>query len=324
MEHCDRAHLSFPHFFELTHLFVAGIGGFIADAVAGESEEGAFERVGFGLFFEFVDCALRDDFTVINDSDSLCDAGGFVHVMGGEKDGYAFGFVDMFDVVPELVAALGVEAEGRLIEEENLGNLEEAAGDFQAAFHAAGKGFDEAVAAVPELEKFEQLFGAFGAETAGDAVEDAVNVHVFAGGEFVVETGILEYDAEAFARFVLLFGRIEAVEREAVAGGFQQRREHLDRGRFACAVGAEKSKKFARFDRECDATDGTEVAEGLHQILDADHVARLNRSVGFVKFLGRCAASLVGDQNVSQGDQGGALRCCETAPIQDYFGAKGH
>ena len=64
---------------------------------------------------------------------------GFGHVMRGQKHRQVFRVVQMFDVRPELVAALRVEAERGLVQKENLRRVQQSAGDFEPPLHAAGK-----------------------------------------------------------------------------------------------------------------------------------------------------------------------------------------
>ena len=98
-----------------------------------------------------------------------------------------------------------------------------------------------------------------------------MEIHVFVGGEFVVDAGVLKDDAELLARGGLMGDGIEAVELHAAAGRRQQRGEHLDGGGFAGAVGAEKREDLALGDIEGDVVDGGEVAEFLDQSLGANH-----------------------------------------------------
>ena len=98
---------------------------------------------------------------------------------------------------------------------------------------------------------------------ARHAVEDAVEIHVLVGGEFVVDAGVLKHDAELLARGGLMGGGVETVELHVAAGGRQQRGEHLDGGGFAGAVGAQEGEDLALGDIESDIVDGGEVAEFL-------------------------------------------------------------
>ena len=42
------------------------------------------------------------------------------------------------------------------------------------------------------------------ADLAGHFVEHAVKIHVLEGGQFFVQTGVLEHDSETLARLVVL------------------------------------------------------------------------------------------------------------------------
>ena len=179
---------------------------------------------------------------MIDDADAVGHTVGFVHVVRGEEHGHALGLVDLLHMRPELVAALGIEAQRGLVEEENARRMQKAARDLQPPLHAAGEFFDLVVAAFPEFEELEQLFGALAADFVRDVIEDAVHLHVLPGGQVAVEAGVLEDDAEAPARFVLLALRIEAVQFDGAAGGLQQRGEHFDGGGFPGAVGAEEGE----------------------------------------------------------------------------------
>ena len=80
---------------------------------------------------------------------------------------------------------------------------------------------------------------------ARHVIENAVDLHVLAGGQVAVEAGILKDDAEALADLVLVRARIEAVQFDRAAGGAQQCGQHLDGGGFAGAVRAEEGEDLA-------------------------------------------------------------------------------
>ena len=61
------------------------------------------------------------------------------------------------DLVPELGARLGVQAGGRLVEEQHLGAVDEAHGQVETALHAARVGLGLAVGGVGEAEALERL-----------------------------------------------------------------------------------------------------------------------------------------------------------------------
>ncbi len=89
-------------------------------------------------------------------ADAMSDAVGLVHVVRREKHGDALGLIQVLDVRPELVAALRIEAERRLVEEQDLRRVQEAARDLEPPLHPAGELLHRRVAPLPELEQLEQ------------------------------------------------------------------------------------------------------------------------------------------------------------------------
>src|SRR5205823_5843328 len=127
-----------------------------------------------------------------------------------------------------------------VVPEQHLGRVQQPARDLEAAFHAAGERLHQIVTPLPQLEHPEQRLAPLPADLARHMVQHAVDVHVLPRRELAVETGILEHDAEAPPHLRLMRGGIEPVELERAARGAQQRRQHLDRGGFAGAVGTEE------------------------------------------------------------------------------------
>jgi hypothetical protein len=102
-------------------------------------------------------------------------------------------------------------------------------------------------------------------------IQRPVQVHVFVCRQLDVEAGILKDDPESTARLERLRRRVEAVQLHRAAGRTLERREHLDRGCLAGAVGAEEREDLAGSDIERNAIHGLDLAEGLDQVLYVDH-----------------------------------------------------
>ena len=83
------------------------------------------------------------ELAVVHDGDAVAEEVGLLHVVGRQDDRHAGLFVELADVLPDVAARLGVEAQGRLVEEEDLGPVDQAAGDLEAALHAARVLLDE-------------------------------------------------------------------------------------------------------------------------------------------------------------------------------------
>ena len=62
------------------------------------------------------------------------------------------------------------------------------------------------------------MLGSRFAQLARNMIENSMEDHVLVGGLFVVETGVLKDDAEAFPRLFLAGARIETIELDASAG----------------------------------------------------------------------------------------------------------
>ena len=59
-------------------------------------------------------------------------------------------------MLPQVAAALRVQAKRGLVEEENFGRMQESARNLKPPLHAAGECFDRAVLTIPQLEHFQQ------------------------------------------------------------------------------------------------------------------------------------------------------------------------
>src|SRR5262245_51336185 len=99
----------------MTHA-LCRIHALVTQRRAGESEESILQGLLARPLLQLLGSPESDDLAVINDRDARCGAIGFLHVMRGEKDGDALLLVQLPDVRPELVAALWIQAQRRLIE----------------------------------------------------------------------------------------------------------------------------------------------------------------------------------------------------------------
>src|SRR5579885_2242139 len=276
-----------PHARDLPH-GVGGARGLVANRRARERQKCAFERVGVSPLLQLLRRTHGDDATVVNHRDAVGDAVGLVHVVSGEKDRDLILLVEALDVRPHLVAALRVEAERRLVEEENLRRVQQAPRDLKPAAHPARKSFDERVAAFPKLEEFEERLGALAPLALRDAVEDAVDFHVLPRRQILVETWVLEDDAEASAHLIALDRRVESVELYLAARRSQERRQHLDGRRLPRAVRAEEGEDLAAMHLERNVVNGGDFAEALDEILYSNH---LLTSINNCKTQSRAAGS---------------------------------
>ena len=112
--------------------------------------------------------ALGDDPAVVDDGDAVGELVGLVEVLRREQHGGALGDEHPHDL-PHLVAAAGVEAGGRLVEEQQVGRHDDAGGDVEPAAHATRVLLHQAVGGVGEPEGVEQLAGPLARGPRGEA-----------------------------------------------------------------------------------------------------------------------------------------------------------
>ena len=140
--------------------------------------------------------ALGDDPPVVHDDEPVAQLLGLVHVVGrdDERDALA---LEPEQPVPQHVPRLRVEAGGRLVEQQHLGVVHEAARDGEPALHPAGQRLDPVVAPLGELGELEQLVGPRAHLVAGEPEEPPVDPEVLLDGEVLVEDVALRADARA-------------------------------------------------------------------------------------------------------------------------------
>ena len=98
----------------------------------------------------------RLDLAVVDDGDAVAVLG-LVHVVRGHEDGDADLVAQPADVAPDGVARLRVEADRRLVEEQHRRMVQQAAGDLQPPFHAAGEGAHQRLAPLRQPDDAEHL-----------------------------------------------------------------------------------------------------------------------------------------------------------------------
>ncbi len=100
--------------------------------------------------------ALGDDLAGVDDPDPVGELVGLLQVLGGEEDGGAL-VVELRDLLPDRLARDGVEARGRLVEEQHPRLVHQRRGEVEAPLHAARVGADAAVGGRLEVDALQQL-----------------------------------------------------------------------------------------------------------------------------------------------------------------------
>src|SRR5204862_2457229 len=107
---------------------------------------------------------------------------GLRQVLRGQQDGRAVGH-QVLDDPPQVYAAVGVEAGGRLVEEQHGWAVDQGGGQVEAAAHASRVRLDRPVGGVGEVEALQQLGRPLPDEGAGEVGQLAHHAHVLGAGQ---------------------------------------------------------------------------------------------------------------------------------------------
>eukprot|EP01035_Chromulina_nebulosa_P006561 gene6561-8870_t len=184
--------------------------------------------------------------------------------MRRDEHGEAIGR-ETVNLVPEFAASLRIDARGGLVEEEELRRVEQAGGESEALFPAAGELAGELVAAVGEAEALKALL--HGGAAIGHGVEARDEIEIFADAQVLVVTELLRHVADVAFDLGLLRADIVAEAGAGAGVGRQEAAEHADEA-FGDAgdvdgVGGPAHGKARLFrERDIDGLAGMKVARG--------------------------------------------------------------
>ena len=174
------------------------------------------------------------------------------------------------DQRPELLAHLRVEADGRLVEQDEPRPVHERPRDQQPPPHPAAQLVHPRVGAVRELGDLERAVDRGAALAAAEPVEEREHDQVLLDGQRHVEVVELRDDAALRARLLGVLRQLPAQHLELALVGDRLRREELHRGALAGAVRAEEADARSLGDVEVEAVDGGDRAEALDDAAEAD------------------------------------------------------
>ena len=198
---------------------------------------------------------------MVDDPDTVADALGLLHVVRRVHHGKAFA-PEGLHPFQDGVAALGIDADGRLVQHEQLRVVEQSGRDVHAPFHAAGERVEAVVAPVGQLGQLEGLVDPGCHGTAPELVQPGKELEILPGGEVGVEGHILGHVADERLD-IEIADRLLAGDGDGPLVGLEQAAHHLHGRRLAGAVRPEQAVDLALEDAEADAVDGEARAEAL-------------------------------------------------------------
>ena len=168
----------------------------------------------------------------------------------------------------QVAAALGVEADGGLVHQQQAGPVQQRAHQFDLApvatrqlAHQAG----QLGAKTGGFAAGEQPLGGHGAR---QAVQVGVEAQVAFDAQVEVERHRLEHHADVAQRSHRAAAQRVAIDPHLAFVGGEQAGEHLEQGRLAGAIGPQQRHERARLQRQRQPFEGRAVAVALRQAVD--------------------------------------------------------
>ena len=199
---------------------------------------------------------------------------GLVHVVGGQQDGLAE-VAEALDHLPGGAAGGGVEAGGRLVEEEQLGVADERDRDVEPPLLAAGQAPGALIGLLGESDELDRLV-----DRSRGPVVAGVHLERLAHGQQRLHPAFLEDEADPPAPIASRRRRIGAEDLDLAAVAVEVALQDLEIAVvFPAPLGPRNAKISPRLDLEVDPAQRLEVAVGLAQPPDADHGFRHGRAL---------------------------------------------
>ena len=170
---------------------------------------------------------------MVHDRDAVAQGVGLLNVMGRQQDRAALA-AHLQDRIVQLATGLGVEAGRRLVEEEDLGLVDERQGQREALPLAAGEGVEGTVGFLAQGEAVDELI-----DVGPGAVEGAEQPQGLARRDLVLQRGGLQRDADPLLDAIGLPQRVHVAQPDRAAVGAAQADDAFDGRGLAGAVRAE-------------------------------------------------------------------------------------
>src|SRR5438270_6106223 len=244
-------------------------------AAAGQLEEDLLQRLPVlpDHVPEVLQAAHRYQAAVVDDGQPGAHPLGDFEDVSGKEDSLPLTAEVLQDVF-HLSGALRIEADGRLIKEEDLRVVQQRRRQRDFLPHAARIAREEVVAALPEIEQVQQRRDPAIAKPALNMVEIAGEFEELAGAELVVEGGGVRHVADQRLGFLRLGRNVDPGHPGVAAARSQQAHEHLDGGCLAGPVGTEEAEQLPGAHLQVQVLYRREAAVALGQEAGGQHRAQ--------------------------------------------------
>ena len=192
--------------------------------------------------------------------------------MGGPEHAEPFAGNESAHDADHALARADVETDGRLVEQQQAGAMQQGAGDLDTPRLAAGQSAHLLVGAIREADDGQGLLGALSGLAAPDAVQRGVVHEVLGQREILVERARLEDDTEALQGRARPPAHVVAQNADLARDVVVETRDEREERRLAGAVETEQHGEGAARDRDGDVVEHEVVAEAVAHSVDHQRV----------------------------------------------------
>ena len=241
----------------------------LGERIAGRDDDRA---IGAMTGDEIGRCSDVHDAAVIDDRDPIAEALRLLHEVGRQEHRLA-AIADAAHEIPDGPPRLRVETGRQLVEEHELGIVDQGERDEQTLLLPARQRHEPGVALRGQAQLIEEAVAVH-----GRAIEGGPEVHRLPHLDALLELRFLQLDADPLLQRHGVAARVEPEDGNRAAVGRAQAFDALHGGGLAGAVGADQAEDLARLDVEGDVVDGHGTPVGLADTGDVNgglgHVAR--------------------------------------------------
>src|SRR6266481_5125093 len=191
-----------------------------------------------------------------------------VEQMGGPQHADALFGDQLADMAENIGSRLDVEADRRLVKQQQARTVQQGARDFQPPHLAAREVAHLAAGAVGKADARQHFTGAQARLAPIDAVQGSMIQQILRDREIEVERARLEHHAQQPQRFAGLKADVVAEDTDASGLDAEQPRDQREQGAFASAVEAKQRREACRRDGEVDVDEGASDAIGMADAID--------------------------------------------------------
>ena len=190
--------------------------------------------------------------------------------MGGDQDGAAILDAQLTDQCGELSHTGRIDAERRLIHDDDFRVLHEDIGDAETLPHTSRVGARLPVRGVGHADPLEEADGPLFRCFSCEAVHHAGENQVLTTAHVRIEADIIRQVADDFLDRQRIPRAVEAIDFSCTGGRIREAEQHQGRGGLAGAVRTEQTEDLAFMNLEVQVIDRGYVAVLLHQLVRPD------------------------------------------------------